>query len=265
MAEEIITLKCGACGKEFNAYKPTDNVHNVVECPACKQKITLKLNPVKITRAKAGASNKPQLAQIGIPQKAQGDNRIYIIKERALTGKMYLFKCPECGFSLINKVVTPGNNKWRCPKCQTLTGFVAISQSPQDRQQDEAKAKEEQEKRIPTHKIKDGRLAGIGELVYGGFLSSKHFPLREGTVTIGRRDADVPSDLQLDDEYISRRSVTIDTLRGDNGYSFKFTVKKATNPVYVNSTEIMVGNSLYLNYGDTITIGCTKLTFKKTK
>jgi pSer/pThr/pTyr-binding forkhead associated (FHA) protein len=103
----------------------------------------------------------------------------------------------------------------------------------------------------------------LGEFVWGGFFSRKHFALRPGSIYIGRKDEDERSDLQLTDKYVSRRSVKLDVIPSDKGYLFKMTVEHASNPVYVNSTEVAVNNSIYLNYDDVITLGKTKLVFKK--
>ena len=49
------------------------------------------------------------------------------------------------------------------------------------------------------------------------------------------------------------------------GYSFKLTVVRATNPVYVNGTQYAVGESVYLNFGDKLKMGSTKLEFTQAK
>lgn len=62
---------------------------------------------------------------------------------------------------------------------------------------------------------------------------------------------------------MSRRSIEIRTERTDKGYTFKLTVRKSTNPVLHNSNPLMAGESVSLNFGDTITLGKTKLRFEK--
>ena len=39
---------------------------------------------------------KKKIASLGQPIKAPGDNRLYVIKERAKVGLMYQLVCPEC-------------------------------------------------------------------------------------------------------------------------------------------------------------------------
>lgn len=62
-----------------------------------------------------------------------------------------------------------------------------------------------------------------------------------------------------------RRSATLEVTDTPDGFLFKFTVVKATNPVCVNDKRLTVGESIYLTYNDNITMGKTHLTFKKTK
>ena len=61
---------------------------------------------------------------------------------------------------------------------------------------------------------------------------------------------------------MSRRSILIEVAQAPKGFTYKLTVKKCTNPVLINGKEQEVGNSIYLNYGDTILVGNTTLTFK---
>lgn len=107
--------------------------------------------------------------------------------------------------------------------------------------------------------------SNLGELVWGSFLWKKKFRLHVGTFTIGRVDADAPSDIQLNDKRASRRSAVLDVFPGKDGFLFKFTVKRAYIPVYVNDSEIAEGQSTYLNYGDKISMGDTVLTFRKSE
>lgn len=92
----------------------------------------------------------------------------------------------------------------------------------------------------------------------------KDIPLRVGVNVIGRTDKQTPSDIQLDDQYVSRRSVEIEVEVGEKGgFFFRFRVVKSTNPVLVNSHRIEPGSEILLNYGDIITLGRTKLRFDK--
>ncbi len=96
------------------------------------------------------------------------------------------------------------------------------------------------------------------------YLLNKDFPLREGRNIIGREDASAPSDISIKgDKTMSRRSVQIDMNTTENGYTFKLTVIKAVNPVIHNGSVLMNGESVSLNFGDTIVMGTTKFRFDR--
>lgn len=238
------------------------------------------------------SNQKKSVSLLGQPEKAPGDNRVYIIKQRAKVGQLYKMVCPECGFSMVKKVAKEGRQRWDCPQCKAIVGFAAVANAPksapnsqenplagnpqvakaqlekekQDKARQNGEKQEKQETpRKPTTKLDKSAQQGMGELVWGSFFSRKHFVLRPGSIWIGRKDSQEPSELQLNDGYVSRRSVLIDVIPSDKGYLFKMTVKNASNPVYVNSSEIAVNNSVYLNFDDVIIMGKTKLTFKKQK
>lgn len=209
------------------------------------------------------------------PIKSSKKEHFYAFAQRVPVGALCKIVCPECSFSLVEKTSKIGNYKWVCPHCNTIVGFVVVNpeqveeqkeQPNQDASIEEAVcSKEEKEKTSKPHTkvIEKDILCNLGELTWGVFFSRKHYPLRVGTIYIGRKDDGEPSDLQLEDSYVSRRSALLEVLSSDKGFLFKLTVKHASNPVYVNSSEISVGNSIYLNYGDVLIFGKTKITFKK--
>nr|WP_295444568.1 hypothetical protein [uncultured Prevotella sp.] len=73
---------------------------------------------------------KKKIASLGQPIKAPGDNRLYVIKERAKVGLMYQLVCPECNFSLIKKIAKEGRQRWDCPQCKAIVGFAAVNPTP---------------------------------------------------------------------------------------------------------------------------------------
>ncbi len=110
-----------------------------------------------------------------------------------------------------------------------------------------------------------GRQSG-GFLFWGGLLNRHRYSLMEGVNTVGREDKRLPSDLQIKDPEMSRRSVRIDASLVDNGsYSFLFRVLKALNPVKVNGHVIDAGKSVRLSDGDNIMMGSTTLHFRIAK
>ena len=206
------------------------------------------------------------------PIKSSKKEHFYAVPQRVPIGALCKIVCPECSFSLVEKTSKIGNYKWVCPHCNTIVGFVVVNpeqveeqkeQPNQDASIEEPVGSKEESPKPHTKKIDNENLCNLGELAWGGFFSRKHYPLRVGTIYIGRKDEGEPSDLQLEDSYVSRRSALLEVLSSDKGFLFKLTVKHASNPVYVNSSEISVGNSIYLNYGDVLIFGKTKMTFKK--
>ena len=205
--------------------------------------------------------NQDQLKDIkilGVPQKAPKYEHIYVIRERAQVGKFYKMECPECGFNLVKKFTNVGQQKWICPQCKAIVGLVSVAEQGMGQPSDKVVT----EKTKPASK---SSLQNLGEIVWGGFLAKHRFGLKVGRIYIGRKDKDKPSDIQLNDEYVSRQSVTLEVIPSDKGYLFKLTVIRATNPVCVNGVEIAENNSIYLNYDDVIVLGKSKLIFKKTK
>lgn len=103
---------------------------------------------------------------------------------------------------------------------------------------------------------------------FGGLMgkwSTKVFPLHIGMNTIGRKDDELPSDICFDhDDSMSRRSVSIEVIQKDEkGFLFKMKVLRAANPVLHNEKPLVEGEVIYLNYGDTIVLGRTKLIFER--
>ena len=206
------------------------------------------------------------------PIKSSKKEHFYAFAQRVPIGALCKIVCPECSFCLVEKTSKIGNYKWVCPHCNTIVGFVVVNpeqveeqkeQLNQDASIEEPVGSKEESPKPHTKKIDNENLCNLGELTWGGFFSRKHYPLRVGSIYIGRKDDGEPSDLQLEDSYVSRRSALLEVLSSDKGFLFKLTVKHASNPVYVNSSEISVGNSIYLNYGDVLIFGKTKMTFKK--
>lgn len=254
MEQENVKLRCRKCGKEFLVRKPDDMEVHMVSCPSCKNKIQIRLNHVEVKLKPANL--KPQTGQelerIGKPMAAPGRKHLYIYKERAEVGKTYTIECPECKFVEAMTVNDEGNKKWVCKQCKTIIGYKAVNPKRGDH---------------ITHvfKTQQGNRS-VGELTWGGILKPKRAKLQaDSCMIIGRQDDDMPSDISVNDQYMSRQSAKLETIRTDKGYMFKFTVKNASNPVFVNGSQLLCGNSIYLNYGDTIILGKTRFTFRKSK
>lgn len=92
---------------------------------------------------------------------------------------------------------------------------------------------------------------------------NRRYQLSEGTTTIGRADADYPSDISVEgDDAMSRQSVAIIIEDdGSGGYDYRLKVLNATNRVSVNGQRVKQGDETYLEFGDMIQMGKTKFKF----
>ncbi len=226
-AGKLYSITCPKCGLSMFKKVQNEGFHKHI-CPACKTIVGFKSIATKIDA----------------PKKSMGEVTLNAQKNEA---------------SASQKADTLKSNKE-----ETLTKDIQEDNSnqvtPISEQQSENK--ETKESQIPhTHKFEVGLASG--ELSWGSFFSSKHFQLGENTITIGRKDKDEPSDVSLDDSYVSRRSAKIEPIIDKKGFLYKFTVLRASNPIFINNHEVKLGSSFFLNFGDTIKMGKTILTFKK--
>lgn len=272
MEKEFVSIRCGQCKNVFKAEKPRQGGSTVATCPHCGHQVTIKLNPVKIKMGgQADKQGQSTVPAIGKPIALKGHPNVFIVKENPVVGRLYKITCPTCGFGLVKKISITGIQKWICPKCNSSISYKAIETEVKEKKEDKKKEdkKTSEKSEEPGGKITDSIGRGsrnIGLIEWGSIFHKKRKKLHLGTIVIGRRDDDQPSDIQLDDKYVSRRSATIDvTLEDKKGYFFKFTVNRAANPVLVNGNELAEGQSIYLAYDDVITMGKTNLTFKKSK
>ena len=203
--------------------------------------------------------------------------KIPIRSEKAGQG---VIKCPHCkgrtvlkikdkpadnaagGDNVSNVGATPGNaakppvdlgddfyikqSYTSCPKCKGRVQFTA---------------------RKPTETIVKSeliqRFRGKLILLRRGWMN-KDYKLKEGRNLVGRYDESRVSDIAIKgDPSMSRQSVEIYVDHQDKGYSFKLTVRNAANPVLHNNKELAVGDSISLNFGDSLILGKTKFRFDK--
>lgn len=198
---------------------------------------------------------------------------IYVIMSKPVIGMEYVAKCPNCGNSIdiVSSKEQPENVKCSCGAVIAYVGKKdivnpensSIEKNSSEQENKESEDKKDEDIPVPTEKFskhkKNGKRRGI--IKWGIWPFNHSYVLTEGINTIGREDEEKPSDIQIKDEYVSRRSVSIDVQDSGNGYLFKFFVRKALNPVYVNGHEHEEGTSVFLNEGDTIRLGSTKLRF----
>lgn len=219
---------------------------------------------------------------LGTPQKLKNYEHVYGIKRPGVIGQVYQTKCPECGGTVVIMPADTKPLKTKCIYCKAVIVSRAITREeaaqavtrPMPMAQPKPVGTAQQpvddspkptvKTATKTVKVKMPKgLEGKAKLVWGGFFSRKKYVLHMGANTIGRQDDERPSDLMFDDEYMSRQSVRIDVQKASKGHFYKLTVLKTANPVVVNGEELKEGESVYINYGDTIALGYnTFLTFK---
>ncbi len=216
---------------------------------------------------------------LGTPKKLPNYEHLYGIKQPAIVGRIYQTKCPECNGTVILSPKDTKPMKTHCIYCKAIIVTKAVTReevakapeepapvaSPKKESQPAGKQKEKTAKPVNnTMKVKMGKgLEGKAKLVWGGLFNRKKYILHKGENTIGRRDAERPSDLMFDDEYMSRQSVKIEVQKAAKGNFYKLTVLRTANPVLVNGEELKEGDNVYINFGDTIAMGYnTFLTFK---
>lgn len=95
---------------------------------------------------------------------------------------------------------------------------------------------------------------------------TKSFRLLRGSNTVGRYDPDMPSTVMISgDDEMSRQSVEINVVRKLQfpDYVYELRVLRSTNSVLVNGRQVGYGLTVQLNYGDTICMGRTVISFVK--
>lgn len=195
-------------------------------------------------------SKKNNFPLLGEPKQLfEGDN-VYVILEKAELGKVYSFKCPHCHFTFISKTDNDEVMKIKCPECDT---FICFSSRGKEGIPVKRRTQIIAESEFPTRE---------GILVWAKDGQISNYILQPGDTIIGRTDTEEPSDISIDDNTASRRSVIINVTKGEQTgrHNFKLTVLRTTNAVYVNNNALYANSSIYLNYGDSFKVGETVFT-----
>ncbi len=217
-------------------------------------------------------------------------DHLYAFRHPLHTGTSYTFECTECKQSISKTFSKTGARKTTCPSCGTV--YVAKVEAPASVSKtrngeskeplptptlSEAPTHEEETKTSlnktilitpsSTGQRKSSDLSLVWGGRFGGLIRPQTAPLFQGVNIIGRRDSQMPSDINIDDDYISRRSLEIVVAKapGNHGYSYRLKVLTTSNPIYLNSKEIKAGQQVFLQPTDKIKVGKTTLTFKTNK
>lgn len=111
-----------------------------------------------------------------------------------------------------------------------------------------------------------GKPSGMLSWKTGFMHRTKTHRLMTGRTTIGRYDPDKPSVVMISgDDEMSRQSVEINVIRRPDypDYIYELKLLHSTNLVYVNNRPLAKGVTVQLNYGDTICMGRTIISFNK--
>lgn len=231
---KLLMIRCQNpdCGKVFKMRHPGKSGIYGIVCPHCGNKIRVRIpEQVHEDTRQTGSSDKQ-------PLKLEGD---------FVVGEHYRSECPHCARQIAFESGKRGDHVFHCPECD---GLIAIYVRDKTRPVVVT---------TDTVQLVKGRLT----LIRKGWLNRK-YPLNAGKTIVGREDVEMPSDISVKgDNTVSRRSVEIDVRQDERGYSFKLTVLKSTNPVLHNNIPLMEGESVSLNFGDSIILGKTQFRFEK--
>ena len=302
MEENKIKITCPLCKKAFLAVKPEKPGTYKVLCPnaECAREIKVVLRPheLKLGQGNTNQSQQPapqpeaskpspqpeashpaqqpevsQPAQqpegdkpaqqpegskihyVGKPEKT--DKGIFLLKTPLVIGEKSAYTCPGCGKNIVFSPKTAGALAATCPACSTRTAFRAMPPTPEP-------TKEAPSSNTRRHNPEMYAINGQkAMLVWGSIFRPHKAEIKEGITWVGRNEPTAPSDVMIDDKYVSAHSFFIekDSQRG----ICTLKVVHATNPVTVNGVECKEGNSVYLKFGDKIKAGKTILVLTKSK
>lgn len=204
----------------------------------------------------AGGMKKATVPILGEVVKTKKEG-IYAVKEPAIVGKQYMVICPVCGKPVLTKATEPTVFRTMHKTCNAPIIIKGVEKNNSAA----AGCNGANEVNVTGREVIPGKKTNA-KLSWWSMTGRKAYVLRTGKNYIGRRDNEFPSNLSLKDEYASARSICIDVNKTARGYTFHLTVEHATNPVLINGKDQPEGSSFDLNYGDTIKLGNTTLSFK---
>lgn len=240
---ESYEVICPHCSKAKIHIRSEKAGQGIIKCPHCKGKSLLKIkdksgvNPVNVNNDSKGNTNTTDNAT---KQPVDLGDDFYVKQSYTVT-------CPHCNDNQITLLQeNPGTGLAMCSKCKGRVQFTV---------------------RKPTETIIKSeliqRFRGKLILLRRGWVN-KDYKLKDGKNIVGRLDEYKVSDIAIKgDSSMSRQSIEIFVDHHDKGYSFKLTVRNAVNPVLHNNKTLAVGDSISLNFGDSIILGKTKFRFDK--
>lgn len=288
--KQVASVKCPnpECGKSFKCQLPKKPGKYKLTCPDCKRDFYIQFNPVDI---KMEQPKDEEAATVTCPYhcgktfklKLPSNDGIYPMKcpnpvcanpikitvkdgqvaeVSAADPTIVILDTPCCHQKFSYKLKGDGNHKATCPyhDCNHKLTVTEHGGKVID-------VKIEGTQIIDNIFFDKAQLSIVRFHNLLGSIGKKVFPLLPGKNTVGRADASYPSTISIEgDKYMSRRSIEIEvTLQESKGYLYKMTILNAANPVLHNNQPLMVGETVYLNYGDRIRLGRTTFNFEKVK
>ena len=264
-----LRMTCDNCGKTFRINTPSKPGNYNTKCPHCA-------TPVKVNIAAPNMSEVLHAPRIKAPilgEPVKVKEKVYAIKTRAVVNRPYKAVCPDCGTDIsLTPTVVNKNLKAQCNKCGTVVVYKAVENkaTPHNSTAEENSSSDGGESvgRRKTHKLTPP--SGALRWKSKGLLKRREVVgrLNQGINTVGRKSPDEFSDIMIEgDKEMSRRSVEINVKEqaGVKDYIYELRVLRTTNPVFVNGRPVALTEVVKLNYGDSIIMGKTSISFIKLK
>lgn len=256
----IIDLVCIYCGSTLQIRKKRGKERCTLNCPCCNHELRVLFNistdpqvysflpaekKAEDTAEKAGDDENSKDAGEEEEPRRPADKFKTVHKKKHKRARYY------DGY-------TPGESDEDDEEENERRGY-----DDEDDDDDDFEKRRPRKKKPSPEKPRQGRRVNLyitRKKLFG--LIAERYQLCEGKTVIGRDDADQPSDINIaGDETISRRSVEINVIPDSYGYDYTLKVLSASNPVRVNGKRIERGQKVYIQLGDTITVGHTTLKF----
>ncbi|MBD5319780.1 MAG: FHA domain-containing protein [Bacteroides sp.] len=240
----VMIIRCiqPQCAKLIKLNRPDVSGIYPVTCPHCGLQKNFKLKGLD-----SFLSSESSVGEAPCQVDNSGKEPV-LLKKDFRPQENYEVDCPHCGAEGMT-IISPeaGKKLFVCPRCNGK--FVALFHKPTAPMGYQG----------ATKQTVNGKLVMLRK---GWF--NKDFHLPPGRYVIGRHDQDAMSDIAIkNDNSMSRRSVRLDVELTEKGLTFRLTVLKSTNPVLHNNVALGEGESVMLNFGDSIILGTTRFRFDK--
>lgn len=165
----------------------------------------------------------------------------------------------------------PAKLNVNCPSCKTPLSFVLSELYERYEKQEEQKANYEAPPK-PQQNYQDDATqfdtSSCGWLVvHDENAHSQIFPLKLGVNIVGRKSPSKPCEVMIDtqDQYMSRNHCQVEVLQRGNGFLYVIKDLGSQNGVFINAdrnSRLQKDTEVYLQNGDTVQIGRTKVVLK---